>query len=35
MVGQDHDMLAVVPDRIGAGGIDDDRPIMAELLLKP
>src|SRR3546814_11312667 len=28
-------MLAVVADRVGARGIDDDRTIMAELFLKP
>src|SRR3546814_5550166 len=35
VVGQDDDMLAVVADRVGARGIDDDRTIMAELFLKP
>src|SRR3546814_12182874 len=35
VVGQDDDMLAVVADRVGASGIDDDRTIMAELFLKP
>ena len=34
-VGQHDHMLAVVGDRVGAGRIDDDRAIMAELLLQP
>ena len=34
-VRQDQDMLAVVGDRIGAGRVDDDRPIVPHRLLKP
>jgi len=33
-IGEHDHMLAVVSDRIGAGRIDDHRPIMADLLLE-
>ena len=33
-VGQHDDMLAVIGDRIGTGGIDDDRAVMAFLFLQ-
>ena len=34
MVRQHDDVLAVVADRVGPGGVDDDRSVVAELLLK-
>ena len=34
-VGQHDHMLAVIGDRVGAGRVDDDRAVMAKLLLEP
>jgi hypothetical protein len=34
VIGEHDDMLAVIGDRIGTGGIDDDRSVMAFLFLQ-
>ena len=34
VIGEHDDMLAVIGDRIGTGGVDDDRAVMAFLLLQ-
>src|SRR3546814_17599417 len=34
VIRQHDDMLTVIGDRVGVRGVDDDRPIMAELFLK-
>src|SRR3546814_2478902 len=34
VIRQNDDMLTVIGDRFGVRGVDDDRPIMAELFLK-
>ena len=34
VIGEHDDMLAVIGDRIGTGGIDDDRAVMAFLFLQ-